>query len=70
MYFDTETLRLKYLMVDGQDLVFASKWGFQERGFDHEFDSFRECPETATKVLESGQEKLKKQFNGGLFAGI
>ena len=63
-------MRLKYVMVDGQELVFESTWGLQEREYDHDFDPFRKCPASAKKVLESAQETLKNNFNAGLFAGI
>ena len=57
-YFDVNTNRLKYVMVEGLNYVFESTLGLQERQYDRdEFDSFSKCPASAKKVL--AQASLK-----------
>jgi hypothetical protein len=68
-FFDTKTMRLKYVQVEGQDYIFESTLGLQYRTYDHDFDPFRSCPSANLKGANFKQA-LKEIFSFGFFTGL
>ena len=68
-FFDTTTMRLKYVQIEGQNYIFESTLGLQDRTYDHDFDPFRSCTSKNMKGADFKQA-LKENFTFGFFTGL